>query len=324
MSTKKTVFDLNQARDELTGIINNFISLAGSDELRSRVKALVPAFHLLRKFGTNIIPGDTSARERILIYFQKYPLTVIASDELMVVAGITDYQRRIRELRVQFGWPILGGSTAISMIGEGDLDVQIPGISAINPDEYIMLDRGQDRDAALRWNLINSLRKEQLPIKEKLTRYFRDNVGKEITGEELSYLAKDAKEWARRVRELRTEEGWPIVTRNTGRADLPVGVYVLEEDRQAEVHDRKIDDSTRVQVLTRDNHSCRKCGWNYTQKKPGDPRNFLELHHLDYHADKGSNTASNLITVCNVDHDYIHKKHLDRTAVLNWMGVNNL
>ncbi len=55
---------------------------------------------------------------------------------------------------------------------------------------------------------------------------------------------------------MRTEEGWPIVTKNTGRDDLPVGVYVLEEDRQAYVHDRKIPDPVRVAVLTRDHFRC--------------------------------------------------------------------
>ena len=77
-----------------------------------------------------------------------------------------------------------------------------------------------------------------------------------LPAKELSYLANGRTEWARRVRELRTEEGWPIVTKNAGRGDLPVGVYVLEEDRQAYEHDRKIPDDIRVAVLTRDNFSC--------------------------------------------------------------------
>jgi hypothetical protein len=191
----------------------------------------------------------------------------------------------------------------------------------MKPDEYVMLDIGQDRDAAHRWNLINSIRKEKLSVQDKIIKYFLQNVGREITGEELSYLANDATEWARRVRELRTEEGWPVKTKNSGRPDLPVGVYVLEEARQAEIHDRKIDDITRVNVLERDKFSCQKCGWNQKQKKEGDPRHLLELHHLDYHADKGSNTYENLITVCNIDHDEIHRKHLKKEQVLKWMGI---
>ncbi|MFP5231567.1 MAG: HNH endonuclease [Acidobacteriota bacterium] len=124
----------------------------------------------------------------------------------------------------------------------------------------------------------------------------------------MKYLARDAKEWARRIRELRTEAGWPIITRNSGREDLAVGVYVLEEDRQAEEHDRRIPDDVRVAVLKRDNFSCVQCGWNRSMLSPEDPRNFLELHHKTHHKNKGANTVENLETLCNVDHDALHRR----------------
>ena len=82
----------------------------------------------------------------------------------------------------------------------------------------------------------------------KIIEYFRRNVGKIVTGEEIAYLANGNSEWARRCRELRTEDGWPIVTKSSGRPDLPVGAYVLEEDKQAEPHDRKIPDKVRIEV----------------------------------------------------------------------------
>lgn len=44
----------------------------------------------------------------------------------------------------------------------------------------------------------------------------------------LNNLAKDKKEWARRVRELRTEQGWPIVTKNSGRQDLEIGAKCVQ------------------------------------------------------------------------------------------------
>lgn len=316
-------FDLNNAKKELIRLISDFSDPArSSNDIRTRVLALIPAFHLLRRIGINIIPeGDKSAaRSRILLYFQKYPETILDSEELLVVSGITDYQRRIRELRTQFGWPVLSGTTVRSMVAEGEWDNTSADVSAIRPDQYFFLSSGQDRDAALRWNFSNEIRRKSISVKDKLLEYFRRNIGRNITGEELAYLAKDAKEWARRVRELRTEEGWPIKTRNTGRPELPVGVYVLEEDKQAEQHDRKIDDVVRVKVLERDHFSCRKCGWSPADRKPGDPRQFLELHHLEYHVEKGGNAAENLIAICNVHHDYIHKKHMDKRQVLDWVG----
>ena len=151
-------------------------------------------------------------------------------------------------------------------------------------------------------------RKKKVSVTDKIIGYFRKNVGQEITGEELKYLAKDKKEWARRVRELRTEQGWPIVTKNSGRRDLAVGVYVLEQDRQAYEHDRSIPDPIRIAVLQRDEFKCTECGWQRGNQSPEDPRNMLELHHKQHHKDKGGNTVENLVTLCNVHHDEKHRR----------------
>jgi len=143
-------------------------------------------------------------------------------------------------------------------------------------------------------------------VRDKILKYFRKNVGKEITGEDLKYLAKDKSEWGRRVRELRTEYGWPIMTRNTGRPDLDVGVYLLEADRQSPEHDRKISDPVKCEVLKRDGRQCTKCRWNHKQWNRSDPRH-LELHHIMPQAKGGKNTADNLITLCTVCHDVVHR-----------------
>lgn len=232
----------------------------------------------------------------------------------MVVSGIGEWARRVRELRVQSGWWIYSGVPFKQMAEEapddtiGLKDMLGFDASTIKPDQYVLMSATQDKHAAHRWHLLNDVRKRKLSVQDKIIEYFRKNVGEEITGEELKYLAKDAKEWARRVRELRTEEGWPIVTRNSGRADLAVGTYVLEEDRQTYPHDRAIPDSVRVAVLERDGFKCTVCGWGRTTRIRGDPRNMLELHHKRQHKDKGENTVENLVTLCNVHHDEIHQK----------------
>jgi 5-methylcytosine-specific restriction endonuclease McrA len=99
------------------------------------------------------------------------------------------------------------------------------------------------------------------------------------------------------------------VTKNSGRQDLEVGVYVLEEDRQTYEHDRKIPDPVRVAVLQRDGFKCVQCGWNRSMLSPEDPRKMLELHHVKHHIHKGENTAENLITLCNVHHDEEHRRN---------------
>ena len=88
--------------------------------------------------------------------------------------------------------------------------------------------------------------KEKISVRDKILKFLRENVGIQVTGEELRYVAGDKTEWARRVRELRTEFGWPVATKTTGNPELPMGVYVLQADRQSPEHDRDIPDEVRT------------------------------------------------------------------------------
>jgi len=308
-------------RAALVDLLRNFAAELKKSDLRAKVKALVPAFHKLRDLGCSLIPKaeTASARDRIIAYFKRYPRKVIDGDELMVVSGIAEWARRVRQLRVEFGWSICSGVTFHDMAEDagatgnsGELATleAVLGVhpSKIKPDQYVLMRDEQDRHAAHRWHVLNEVRRKKASVTDKIIEYFRRNVGEEITGEELKYLAKDKKEWARRVRELRTEQGWPIVTKSSGREDLAVGVYVLEEDRQAYEHDRAIPDSVRVAVLQRDGFKCVNCGWNRLMLSRDDPRKMLELHHRRHHKDRGENTVDNLITLCNVHHDEIHRR----------------
>lgn len=296
-------------RKKLQTLLTNFEQELKSESLRDKVLSLVPCFHHLRDLGKSLIPSAVakSARDRILHYFLKYPMVIISGDELLVVSGIQEYARRVRELKVQFGWSIVSGLTARQMAEENEFPLSNIDIKSIRPSDYILLSIEQDRDAAHRWHLANEIRRENTAVRDKILKFLRENVGQKVTGEELKYLAKDRSEWARRVRELRTEYGWPVVTRNTGRPDLEIGVYLLEADRQSPEHDRHIPDPTKRKVLRRDNYKCTVCKWSHDDWNRSDPRH-LELHHKKYHAKGGDNTESNLITVCTVCHDEIHRK----------------
>ena len=85
-----------------------------------------------------------------------------------------------------------------------------------------------------------------------------------------------------------------------------MGVYVLEADRQAPEHDRQIPDPVRREVLRRDGYACTLCGWTHELWNPSDPRH-LEAHHVEHHVDGGANTADNLVTLCTVCHDEVHR-----------------
>ena len=295
------------ARRQLIRLLEEFEANLLSGDLRMRVKALVPAFRLLSDLGSSLIPQEkaSSARERILRYFLKYPGVVISAEELMVVSGISEWGRRIRELRVQFGWKIASGVTMREMSSAEELEEE--EFPQMRPDQYMLLDSREDREAARRWKVANEIRKSGGSVQKKVLNYLRSNVGEEVSGEELRYVAGDRTEWARRVRELRTEFGWPISTRNSGRPRLPVGVYLLEMDRQGPKHDRVISEPVRRAVLRRDGHRCLDCGWHPDEWNRADPRH-LELHHVYAHVEGGENLPENLITLCHVCHDERHAK----------------
>jgi hypothetical protein len=308
--------DPEQLRKELVHLIQNFEAELHSADLRSKVKSLIPAYHKLRDLGASLLPiDDPSGRERVIAYLLKFPRQVVHGDELMVISGIGEWARRVRELRKEAGWSIITGVTAREIAEAereeegGPLEIGGVDISSLRPEEYVLLDEKQDKEAAHRWNEAKTIRNKKASVQDKVLELLRRNIGKLVTGEELRYVAKDKTEWARRVRELRTQEGWPVLTKTTGRPDLPVGVYVLKEDRQLPTHDRHIPKAVRVAVLKRDRLTCQEkgCGWNDAQWSPSDPRH-LELHHIIHHAKRGLNTEENLITLCNIHHDEIHAR----------------
>src|SRR5690606_29767107 len=103
--------------------------------------------------------------------------------------------------------------------------------------------------------------------------------------------------------------------RFSGDPTLPVGIYVLAEDRPAPAHDRHIKELTRREGMQRDNWSCRwkGCNWPHGFDQQIDHR-FLEAHHIEHHGTGGSNETDNLITLCNLHHDEVH-----RTGIEGWL-----
>ena len=68
----------------------------------------------------------------------------------------------------------------------------------------------------------------------KLRQHFLANIGRVMDSDELRVVAENQSEWARRVRELRTEEGYLILIHND-RSELKLGQYLLENPRPAPV-----------------------------------------------------------------------------------------
>ena len=138
---------------------------------------------------------------------------------------VLDFQRRHVQADRRGQEPARRGRRVQSLPGHGP--------KKIKPSQYVLVREEQDREAAFRWHMLNGMRRGRGSVQSKILEYLRANVGQEVSGEELKYLAKDKSSWPRRVRELRTEQGWPIKTKSSGRPDLRIGAYVLEADKQA-------------------------------------------------------------------------------------------
>ncbi len=166
---------------EIKNLLEAFETVSKEGNLRSKVQALIPVFLKVRDLGTSLIPSKTdlklSARERLLIYFKHYPNQIINEHELALVAGISEWARRVRELRVQFGWKIVSGVTAREFLTDNGLTDGDTNYSNLGPNDYILLDLKQDKEAAYRWGLANEIRKNSTSVQDKIIEYLRKNVG---------------------------------------------------------------------------------------------------------------------------------------------------
>jgi hypothetical protein len=122
-----------------------------------------------------------------------------------------------------------------------------------------------------------------------------------MDSEELRQVANNQSEWARRVRELRNEEGYQILTHHD-RSDLKPGQYVLETAKPLPAFGRQISKETRAFVLDRNGFTCQMCGAVAGEEHPYDATRKTRLH-LGHIIDKsmgGSDEPVNLRAVCSV------------------------
>jgi hypothetical protein len=225
---------------------------------------------------------------KMLDYLKEHPDEWVWGEELKAVAGIGEWARRIRQLRVEHGWPI-------------DHEGQKYRLESLQRDE---------EEAAL-WRLMNSIRRRPGSAKDRIAALLAARVGEVLTRTDLDYVAK-IKEGSRRWRELRDEEGWPIES-HIDDPQLKSGEYRLvssdPEDR-ADVRQRLYPDRLRQRIFERDNYTCRECGRDRAAaERAGDRRFYLEVHHLKAVAEQLDalppeelNDPGNLITLCHTDH----------------------
>ena len=141
-----------------------------------------------------------------------------------------------------------------------------------------------------------------LGSKDKLRNYFLENLGRVLTSAELQRIANGSAEWGRRVRELRNEEGFQILTHND-RSDLKPGEYLLETIKQQPAFAREISKETRAFVLDRNGFTCQMCGAVAGEPHPNDPSGRKARLHIGHIIDKskgGTDEATNLRALCSI------------------------
>jgi 5-methylcytosine-specific restriction endonuclease McrA len=134
----------------------------------------------------------------------------------------------------------------------------------------------------------------------KLRIYILENIGRIMGSDELREVAGTS-EWARRVRELRDEEGYQILTHND-RNNLKPGEYLLETDKPRPAFARGISKETRAFVLDRNGFTCQMCDAAAGEPHPYDPMKKTRLHigHIIDKSVGGTDDPSNLRAICSV------------------------
>jgi hypothetical protein len=156
---------------------------------------------------------------------------------------------------------------------------------------------------------------KSLGAKTKLREHFLNNIGRIMDSEELREICNNQSEWARRVRELRTEEGYQILTHND-RSDLKPGQYILENPKPQPAFERAISKETRAFVLDRNGFTCQMCGAVAGEPHPYDPSRKTRLHigHIIDKSQGGDDSATNLRALCSVCNEGASNLTLDRPS----------
>jgi hypothetical protein len=152
--------------------------------------------------------GLGGAQQRLLRYLQRHVGQVVSGAELSGISGIAEWPRRVRELRVEHGWPIESGVQRRSL----------------RTDEYILLRLERDEALAARWRLASGIRRNGGDVRTRLLDFLKAVTPQPADYDELSYVSK-ARTWPAEIENLRAD-GWDIRSLEE-EPDLATGSYRL-------------------------------------------------------------------------------------------------
>lgn len=137
--------------------------------------------------------------------------------------------------------------------------------------------------------------------KEKIRQFLLANLGRVIESHELQTAADGAVQYSRRLRELRDEDGWKILSHNDT-AELKPGQYLLREapaGARGVQFKRGISAKLRAQVLDRNGFTCQMCGLTPGEIDPATGRKVrLHIGHIVDKSHGGKDELSNLRALC--------------------------
>lgn len=231
--------------------------------------------------------GLTSALATLRHYLIARAGRPVSAVELAAVSGIGEWARRVRELRLEEGWPITTG----------------PHPSGLGTGEYRLEKALQDSKSAKRWKEMNTIRRQGGSAQNRLLALLKLRYPAAVSREDLNYVAGiDSRD--RRKRDLE-EAGWLISSR-VDDPTLPRGFYRLDSLEQGPPRARTA--IKQRQMLLADAHfRCDQCA------NGPETGHQLQVHHKEHVQYGGDNDPENLVVLCRPCHAGIHA--LAETAV---------
>ena len=135
--------------------------------------------------------------------------------------------------------------------------------------------------------------------KQLILEFFLQNIGKVLESRQIQAASGGASEWARRVRELRNEDGYQILT-HKDRANLKPNQYLMETSKRVPAFVRNISKETRAWVLERNGYTCQMCGLAAGDPDPFHPSRTVRLTmgHIIDKSKGGDDSPQNLRAIC--------------------------
>jgi hypothetical protein len=146
------------------------------------------------------------AKDRIRWFLVVRVGMVVDKDEISGVAGIHEWARRIRELRLEEGLPINSSQTR----------------DDLRPGQYVLEATQPDVRIRDRWEVANEIRRSGGTASDRVLRYFQANVGNSIAKDEIAYAA-NVRDHSSLVQEL-VHDGWQIES-SVDNSELQPGQY---------------------------------------------------------------------------------------------------